>query len=162
MAVGLMGYPLHRGNSEEIKTCIIKSGSTKPASAAGLAVVRTGKLVDGMEEVDYIDSTNAVAMEFAGFLSSDITTSHGKTIVGVICKGLDIPVQVSAHKVATAIDQCGIGNDGKLIAGSHADARFLLNADVISTDEDAALDENGHAIPCQRVNLYSAGSVAKP
>lgn len=166
MAIGVLGMPLRKGQSQEIETCILSAEPAITGSKAGLCVFAVNS--DGVKQTEVVaaDATTTENNEFYGILNTDIsadaaTPSNG-FIVGVIKKGEAIPVQIEIP-ITDIKGGIGFNESGKLVlATSQAGALGWINGRLASTEVYKALDENGKEVDCQLINLFNNGDYDLP
>lgn len=165
MAIGVMGMPLKKGQSQQIETCKLAAAPEITGSKAGLCVFAVNS--DGVKQTEVVaaDATTTANNEFYGILNTDIsadaaTPSNG-FIVGVVLAGLSIPVQIKSQ-ITDLTAGVAFTATGKIVQADDAAAVQWINARCCSTEVYKALDENGNEVDCQLINLFNNGDYDLP
>lgn len=165
MAIGVMGIPLLRGNSDEIDTKFIINGGSYINDYSGRGVFSVLESNEKQNQsVQFLTTESAATAGFAGVVTADfMLDSDGvKAAAGVITKGNKIPVQIFGTitdlSVGVAVTESGLFTQCNETYTHKINASFR-SSEIYQAYSPQSCSTHQILVDCALLDLYSGGFI---
>jgi hypothetical protein len=158
MSIGNVGYPLIRGNSDQIETKFVSNAVVYDKNYAGRAVVMSDSSNESGNQTVQCVTTALLDMPFAGITSLDFEVGkNGEALCGVVNAGKKIPVPIQGS-ITDLKQGVAFNEDGFFVQGDTVGAK-KINALFRSKSTYKAIGVGNVEVDVALMDLYVLGDL---